>query len=111
MKVISTFDGTTVESKSIYDDGTILPHTMTVAPIDSADYWACWNGQAQAFKGCAQSCLAAVEDSLRGLIGEQRDSNTMGKVYCIFRPKNATQAAWKTWTTKWVKRTASGNAY
>ena len=111
MKTISTFDGVTLVSRNEYDDGAVLRHTLTVAPIETAHYWCCWNGRAQAFNGDAQGCIAATEDSLRGLIGERRDNTTMGRVYVISRPVNATQAAWKRWAAKWTKRTANGSAY
>ena len=111
MKTISTFDGVTLNSRNEYDDGTVLRHKLTVAPFESADYWCCVNGTAYALNGDAQGCIAATEDSLRGLIGERRDDTTMGRVYVVSRPVSAGAPSWERWTEKWCKRTANGSAY
>jgi hypothetical protein len=112
MKTLSTFDGVRLESSTIYDDGQEIKLSALAVPPDSAQalYWACWNGKAAAFDKCG-SCIASLEDAVRGLIGPERNAQTMGRAYVIWTPKDRSITAFNRWAKKWKSRTASGSAY
>lgn len=110
----SLLDGK-LTSRSDYETGngieSLHNEATIVAPLShECHYWGVYNGFAHGFNapGC---CIASLEDALRGLIGPERNNQTMGRVYVVSKPLNASKATWSRWTAKWSKRTLSGTAY
>ena len=109
MTTISTLENDLLTAENDYGDGRKIKMTARLAEPLTDGFWCAWNGRAECFNGA--TCIAVLEDALRGLIGPERNAATMGRVYVTWAPKNRTPATWARWSKKWKQCTANGTAY